>query len=184
MTEFMERRMPRPLSRLPMLPAGCAAILCLAAIPAGCSSTAHDRNGLLGGVTLPALDDPTAVGVLPENGPSLNGFDRTNWPRIVVRIPAASVDAHPTWATPIAPPGLGEESAAFPTPQSALAIEVDLGDELANAAVAPLMTAVDIAISPVRMIMQPPWTVRPEPTGGFDLLPPADIAPTDAPAHD
>ena len=185
MAVIMERRMPNPLPFRLINAAPVVVILPLLTFSSACSPTAGDRNGLLEGVLLPALDDPEAVGSLPENGPSLDGFDRTDWPRVTVRIPAASVEAHPTWATPITPPALGSAAvSAFPSPLTALDIESNSGEELANAALTPTMTAIDIAISPVRMIMQPPWTVSPEPTGGFALLPAAETPSSENPGHD
>ena len=168
----MESRMSITMNRLPDHAGRWAACLAIALAPAGCTSSVNERNGLLGDVVLPAINDPSAFGNPPQNGPSTDGFDRSHWPRVTLRIPAASVEVFPTYGTPVNPPGNEESTGSgFPTPISALDIDVHAGDELASAALEPLVAAIDIAISPIRMIMQPPWTVLAEPTGGFALMP-------------
>ena len=169
----------RPLN-FPHRTALIGTLACLAPL-GGC---VEQTNDLLDREPLPALSEDAT----PENSslrtgnPSLSSssedpWNRSDWKRIQVRIPSASVRHEPTYVDrPLAAgsattAGRKVASDAFPTPSTALIDETDPGVVILSGILAPFAAAWDLVESPVRMIMTPPWSVQAGPDASWALLP-------------
>ncbi|MAC19830.1 MAG: hypothetical protein CMJ23_09200 [Phycisphaerae bacterium] len=155
-------------------------LVCLAPL-GGCL---EQTNDLLDIEPLPALSE----GATPETSslrtgdPSLassseDPWDRSDWKRVQIRIPTASVRHEPTYVDrPIAagsPTTAGRKvpSDDFPTANTALIVETDPGVVIFSGVLAPFAAAWDLVESPIRMILTPPWSVQEGPDASWALLP-------------
>lgn len=153
---------------------GAAAAL----VAGGCTGSLNQQNGLIGvsGGGLPdlagaraavasgaAAGDGAGAGASAAAGDAagspLTGLDRRAWPVVVVEVPAGQVEHQPVYFEPIVlANGTARTKDDAPTAATVLQGPSDGGSLLAEAAAAPFIFAGELVISPVRMILQPPWT--------------------------
>ena len=161
-----------------------ATVILAAACLAPLGGCLEQTNDLLNVAPLPALagNDEPGTSSLRTGTPSLSNssddpWDRSDWNRVEVLIPAASVRHEPTYTGRPLPPGgkttAGREVPAdsFPTTTTALVVTTDGGIVIGQAVLAPFDAVLDLVASPVRMFLSPPWSVLEEPTATWMLLP-------------
>ena len=153
----------------------------------------EQTNDLLDSEPLPALSgDATKetpslrTGTSSLSASSEDPWNRSEWKRIQIRIPMASVRHEPTYVDrPIAAGGkttAGRKvrSDAFPTATTALVDETDPGVVILSGLLAPIAAAWDLVESPVRMILTPPWSIQEGPEASWELLPVHATTPSGA----
>lgn len=173
-TRITDRSTARPgPARRPGTVGGVVVLLMGAIQIAGCTGALNRENGLIGVPDggCPDLHGPVATGAADAADATgagavgsaeripLTGLDRRAWPVIVVEAPAGQVEHQPTYfeSLPLAT-GTARGRGDAPTTSTVLEGASDGGSLLAEAAAAPFVFAGELIISPVRMIVQPPWS--------------------------
>lgn len=140
-----------------------ACIICTvtAVMTAGCHAPCNDSDALYGSSPLPALElrPSTARASVPDQQ-RIASIDRSTWTMQVIRVQQAQVQHQPTYRS--AKPIIASSRRAdggWPSIEEATCTRVDGGDAIADAALEPLGAAVDIALLPFAMIIQPPGTI-------------------------
>jgi hypothetical protein len=129
----------------------------------GTEVSRHDGVSTLDGTPAPSM--PAA---------SATTLDRSGWATVTVEQPRGQVEVQPTYhrlheGDPRDPRANG----SYPTVATALRTGGGRPTALPDMAAAPAAGIFWMAIAPGHVIVVPPWTVRREPSGGFEPLPPA-----------
>ena len=164
-------------------------LLLLVASQSGCLEQSGD---LLQGGPLPALgpalgpvsgssaDRSRPTDPVPSTGAE-SPWSRADWSPTPIVVPMASVRHQPTYvdhplpssgtttAGRMVPPGV------FPTADLAPTVEVDEGDVLFSAILAPFGAVLDLVGAPVRMVCTPPCSVLEGPEADWALVPTVTI---------
>jgi hypothetical protein len=127
----------------------------------------HDGVSTLDGTPAPAMPAPSAT-----------SLDRTAWSTVTVNQPRGQVEVQPTYyrlyqGNPDDPRANG----SYPTTATALRTGGGRPTALQDMAAAPVVGIFWMVIAPGHVIVVPPWTVRRQPDGGFEVLPPTEGAP-------
>ncbi len=127
----------------------------------------HDGVSTLDGTPAPAMPARSAT-----------TLDRSAWSTVTVNQPRGQVEVQPTYyrlyqGNPEDPRANG----SFPTTATALRTGGGRPTALQDMAAAPAVGIFWMVIAPGHVIVVPPWTVRRQPDGGFEVLPPAEPAP-------
>ena len=147
-------------ARLHILTAGLAATTL-----ASCAASLNSRDTLGGSLELPALspDNGGAVRVADLQTAPLTTISRADFePRRFV-VPVDGVRHQPTYLL-TGLPEAGDsaswrDAGTYPTVQGALDVRGDADFEMRNAFAGPLAAALEIALSPIGLVITPPWSV-------------------------
>lgn len=156
----------------------------LAVVVTGLTGCLEQSDDLLGTDPLPALDPSEAsVTWTGSSKPSLrtaqdpDPWSRDDWNHVRITVPMSSTIHEPTYVSH-ALDDRGDTTAgrlvpprAFPTSESSLVMDTDRDEVVLNALAAPFVASWDLVVSPIRMILMPPWTRFEGPRGGWVLLP-------------
>lgn len=141
--------------------------LALAAVPlalGACAQPLNSRDTL--GATLElesiASDERAGVRVAELQTAPLTEIDRTEFAQRRFIVPVDAVRHQPTYLLTGLPEARRTDSwrsaGAYPTAPRSLDTQGDAGFEAWNALVGPLAGGLEIAASPVGMVLAPPWT--------------------------
>lgn len=101
---------------------------------------------------------------------------------ILVALPAAEVEVNPTGLPGVAVmSGRPVDSRAMPTIETATMLSTRSVRTAADGAIDPLRSAAALALSPIGLIIRPPWTIQRQPGDRFERLP-AELVPP-PPSH-
>jgi hypothetical protein len=135
-----------------MVVAGLSGVLLLV----GCSTDANSRSTIGAQRALPAID-PGASGSANAAGATTR-LDRGDWTAVEFRVPVDGTVHAPLWKSG---PSFGDDHprahGLYPTKETALDLGGDSGDELARGFTEPVRALVDLAILPVRAVLDPAW---------------------------
>jgi hypothetical protein len=130
-------------------------------VTCGCHGPLNDIDGLQGRDALPALHEHVPRALTTQYArEGIAPLDRSHWATQTITIQRAQVEHGPTYRTAI--PIIASSARAsgkWPTVRSAISTDVDGANALADCALEPLGAAVDVALLPFSMIVQPPGTV-------------------------
>ncbi len=156
-------------------------LLLLAAVQNGCLEQSDDllRGGPL--PTLAAAPQPSADRSRPDVSPASISPDspwfRADWKPTAIVVPTASVRHRPTYVDrplPSAGPttaGRKVPPGVFPTADLAPIVDVDEGEVLFSAILAPFGAVLDLVGAPVHMIRTPPCSILEGPEADWALVP-------------
>ena len=140
-----------------------------AALLASCAGSLNSRDTL--GASLPVesltLDDGASVRIAAAQSAPLTTIDRDGFAERRFVVPVDGVRHQPTYLI-TGLPEAGRTSSwrnagAYPSAERALDVQGDGAFEAWNGAVGPLAAALEILVSPVGMIIAPPWTATQSP---------------------
>jgi hypothetical protein len=96
--------------------------------------------------------------------------DRGTWPLLVLEVPDGQVEVNPTslWSVAVMP-GRPVPAGAMPTAESATEVVGDGGPLLADAVADPFRSAAALVLSPIGLVIRPPWAIEREPRTTFEL---------------
>lgn len=162
----------------PTMLKGIAALTALSAL--GACASLNERDTLGAHEPVEALDSASAVRVQAmQTSPTLT-MDRSNWSERVYAVPVDGVLHQPTGRfvrMPAAGARSWRDKGDYPTAEKALDVDGSAGFEVSNLFLEPLGGGLEIAATPVGLIVAPPWkTVQ---TPKVDV-----IAPAAAPAEE
>lgn len=151
-----------PLLRI--IPAGLAA-----ALLASCAGSLNSRDTLGGSLAVESLtlDDGASVRVVETQSEPLTTMSRNGFTERQFVVPVDGVRHQPTYLL-TGLPEAGRTSSwrnagAYPSAERALDVEGNGAFEAWNGAVGPLAAALEILVSPIGMIIAPPWTATQSP---------------------
>jgi hypothetical protein len=161
-------------------PAARALLLAVAlASAAGCTGSMNRSISPLGeqlADLTPLPDERPSPAAMPVEW-QLAPPQRDRREPILVALPAAEVEVNPTGLPAVAVMvGRPVGSWAMPTIETATLLSSRSLRPAAEGAIDPLRSAAALAISPLGVILQPPWTVRMQPADRFERLP-AELVP-------
>lgn len=147
-----------------MIPAGLAA-----ALLASCAGSLNSRDTLGGSLPVESLtlDDGASVRIAETQSEPLTTMSRDGFVQRQYIVPVDGVRHQPTYLLT----GLPEagrtnswrDAGAYPSAERALEVQGDGAFEAWNGVVGPLAAALEILVSPVGMIIAPPWTATQSP---------------------
>lgn len=142
-------------------PDACAALVTGAlawALLTGCSTDLNSRSTIGAVRTVPALAPAAEPGADTGPGPATARLDRGDWAAVEFRVPVDGTVHAPLLTTE---PSFGDDHprahGLYPTADSALDLQNDPGGEAARGVVEPIRAMIDLAILPVRAILDPAW---------------------------
>lgn len=149
---------------LKLIPAGLAA-----ALLASCAGSLNSRDTLGGSLPVESLtlDDSASVRIADSQSAPLTTMSRDSFTQRQYVVPVDGVRHQPTYLI-TGLPEAGRTSSwrnagAYPSAERALDVQGDGAFEAWNGAVGPLAAALEILVSPVGMIIAPPWTATQSP---------------------
>jgi len=127
------------------------------------------------GETLPDLS-PLAESTPSSPLPTVPGawqpmpLDRAAWPLLIVEVPDAQVEVNPTGVWPVATmPGRLVPAGAMPSAETATEVTADGMPLLTEAVLDPFRSAAALVLSPIGLVLRPPWAIEREPQTTFEL---------------
>lgn len=138
---------------LALLPLGSAAL-------SGCMAVDNDRLVIGRSVPIEVLADRASgdPAVLPADGPSVAGADRSNWHRTQYLVPIDGTYHWPQYTfRPPVPMETDRQRGIAPTPLSALELGRTNGSQAGEALAAPVVAFAEVLAAIPRMFIEPPW---------------------------
>ena len=143
----------------------------------GCARSLNRSNQLYGTAELAALEPTTPVESTPMDAEAMAGtsvapLDRSNQTPLILRIQQAQVQHEPTYlqSQPLVASSSREDD-RWPDLAQALSIETNDGDAALDGLIEPFRPLVSLLVSPVSMIIEPPFEVLVGPRGPEPLSP-------------
>ncbi|MFO0874702.1 MAG: hypothetical protein U0575_12130 [Phycisphaerales bacterium] len=149
-----------PAARAGARGAPFAALACAAALTGGCTGSLNTSNQLVDAEPLPALA-PAVIGPQIDDGPSLNGLDRRNWPMTTISVPRGQVEHQPIyWSEVLPDQTLARQRGERPHGGDVLDGTGDPGAQAVEASANLAWTPLLLPLSPIEMIVENrwPWT--------------------------
>jgi hypothetical protein len=131
----------------------------------GCSIDQNSRSTIGAQRTLPPLEQPTAGSEGAGAGIATTRLDRGDWAAVEFRVPVDGTVHAPLWKSgPSFDDDHPRAHGLYPTAESALDLGRDGADELWLGVTEPVRALVDLAILPVRGVLDPAWTKTQSPS--------------------
>jgi hypothetical protein len=150
----------RPTNQQPLAPTRAPWLLILPALAlGGCIAADNDRHVIGRDVAVESIEpwrgEATA---LPDDGPSLTGADRSNWPRTEYLVPIDATYHYPQYTfLPTSPTETDRQRGIAASPMTALELDQNNGDQAGEAFAAPVVAGVEVLAMIPRMFCQWPW---------------------------